>query len=119
MIIRLNGMTFYGFHGVQPEERVLGQRFEVDAEIYTLDADDPQVIHLEDTVDYTKIYDEIKHIMEVKQFPLLENCANEILDALLASHQKISKLLIRIVKPNVPIKGNLRSVSVEMTRCRK
>ena len=35
MIIRLNQMVFYGFHGVHDEERRLGQRFIVSVALYT------------------------------------------------------------------------------------
>ncbi len=31
--ISLNRMTFYGYHGVIPEERTLGQRFIVDVDL--------------------------------------------------------------------------------------
>ena len=31
--IRLNDMRFYAYHGVFPEEKKLGQRFEIDLEI--------------------------------------------------------------------------------------
>ncbi len=31
--IRLEGMAFYGFHGLNQEERALGQRFLVDLEV--------------------------------------------------------------------------------------
>ncbi len=32
-LIRLCNMQFYGRHGVNPEEGVLGQRFEVDVDL--------------------------------------------------------------------------------------
>ena len=32
-LIRLCNMQFYGRHGVNPEEQVLGQRFEVDVDL--------------------------------------------------------------------------------------
>jgi len=35
MIIRLNEMVFYGFHGLHDEERKLGQRFIVTAQLFT------------------------------------------------------------------------------------
>ena len=32
-IVRLQGMTFYGFHGVSRAERETGRRYEVDCEL--------------------------------------------------------------------------------------
>ncbi len=73
-------------------------------------------MHIEDTVDYTKVYDEIKHIMEKEQFVLLENCANCIINALLDKFLLILEITVKIEKPGVPINGSLSSVAIEMTR---
>lgn len=118
MIIRLNEMVFYGYHGVYAEERKLGQRFVVSITLYTDDALDNQIRHLEDTVDYISVYAVVKEIMESHQFHLLENCANTIANQLLKDFALIQKLQICIQKPSVPIQGSLRSVEVELTRSR-
>jgi dihydroneopterin aldolase len=44
---------------------------------------DSGILNLEDTVDYTKVYDDIREIMETHQFQLLEVCANTVADKLL------------------------------------
>jgi len=119
MIIRLNEMVFYGFHGVHAEERTLGQRFIVSIALRTDDTEDNAIRHLEDTIDYTRVYAEVKEIMESQQFQLLENCANTIADKLLADFSLLKELNIRIQKPSVPIQGSLSSVEVEITRARK
>lgn len=116
MIIRLNEMVFYGFHGVHDEERRLGQRFIVTAQLFTDDSRDRDILHLEDTVDYTRVYADIKEILETHQFHLLEACANNVADKLLADYPLLNKIMICIQKPSVAIQGSLRSVEVEMTR---
>lgn len=118
MIIRMNEMVFYGYHGVYAEERKLGQRFVVSISLFTDDALDTKVRHLEDTVDYTKVYSEVKEIMESHQFHLLENCANTIADKLLEDFSLVQKMQICIQKPSVPIQGSLKSVEVELSRSR-
>lgn len=118
MKIHLNEMIFYGYHGVHPEERTLGQRFIVD---FTFEADpkyDREIKHLEDTIDYTKVFDIIKHTLEEQKFFLLEVCANSILDHIFAEFPKIIYANVRIRKPSVPINGSLSSVEVEMERNR-
>ena len=111
-------MVFYGFHGVHHEERTLGQRFIVSATLYTDDALDTKIRHLNDTVDYTKIYDDIKDTMESQQFQLLECCADAIAAKLLDSYSLLTQVKICIQKPSVPIQGSLKSVEVELTRAR-
>ncbi|MCF7793273.1 MAG: dihydroneopterin aldolase [Candidatus Cloacimonetes bacterium] len=118
MKIYLNEMIFYGYHGVHPEERKLGQRFIVD---FTYESDpkrDKEIKHLEDTIDYTKVFDIIKHTLEKREFHLLEVCANSILDHILEEFPKIIYANVRIRKPSVPINGSLDSVEVEMERNR-
>jgi len=116
--IRLNEMVFYGFHGIHDEERSLGQRFIVSATLYTEHSKDKIIRELEDTVDYRKVYDDIREIMESQQFKLLENCANTIADKLISDFPLIQKLMICIQKPSVPIPGSLKSVEVEICRTR-
>ena len=118
MNIYLNDMVFYGYHGVYPEERKLGQRFIVNAILTTSDEKDNLIEHLSDTVDYTKVYDEIKSMMEKEQFELLENCANKILNCLLERFELLQEVKIKIEKPGVPINGSLSSVAIEMHRSR-
>ncbi|MBP7205766.1 MAG: dihydroneopterin aldolase [Candidatus Cloacimonetes bacterium] len=118
MIIRINEMVFYGFHGVHDEERKLGQRFIVNVEMQTRPGSDAAIRHLDDTVDYTKAYAVIREIMESHQFQLLEACANTVADKLLAGFPLIWQLTLRIQKPSVPIQGSLGGVEVELTRSR-
>ncbi|MBC8384024.1 MAG: dihydroneopterin aldolase [Candidatus Cloacimonetes bacterium] len=118
MKIHLNEMVFYGHHGVHPEERKLGQRFIVNFSYETDHKHDQKLEHIDDTIDYTKVFQIIKNILENKEFLLLENCANTILDSILSSFSKIIHAKVRIRKPSVPIKGSLGSVEVEMDRFR-
>ncbi len=118
MKIILKDMIFYGYHGVQDAERTLGQRFTVTITLATDDAKDRFVNKLEDTVDYTKVYDVIKNIMEVDKYLLLENCANTILDNILDRFDLVESATISIRKPSVPIQGHLSFSEIEMTRGR-
>lgn len=118
MKVTLNKMVFYGYHGVYPEERVLGQRFVVTLTFSTTDSEDTKIVHLEDTVDYTKVYACVKEIMEKKTFHLLENCANEIIRVILEEFIKINSVHVIIEKPSVAINGPLNFVALEMERCR-
>ncbi len=118
MRIHLNEMVFYGHHGVHPEERKLGQRFIVD---FTYETDpnlDQKIKHINDTVNYTKVFGIIKDIIETREFFLLEDCANIILNSVMEDFPKIEKSIINIKKPSVPIKGSINSVEIEMERIR-
>jgi len=118
MKIHLHEMVFYGYHGVHDEERKLGQRFIVNFSFETANKHDTRIKKLEDTVDYTKVFTIIKHILENEKFKLLENCANTILDKIMADYPELVRTNVKIKKPSVAINGNLNSVEVEMERTR-
>jgi dihydroneopterin aldolase len=111
-------MVFYGFHGVYDEERRLGQRFIVTLHLFTDEQNDPDIYKLEDTVDYTKVFEVIKNVMENEQFQLLEACANRILDRVLTVFTLVTKVKVYIQKPSVAIQGSLKSVEIVMQRSR-
>ena len=119
MKMHLNEMVFYGHHGVHPEERKLGQRFVVNFIYETNPKQDQSMEHILDTIDYTKVFSIIKHVMEKEEFLLLENCADTILVTVLETFPKIIHATVKIRKPSVPIRGSLGSVEVEMDRLQK
>ncbi|MCF7912632.1 MAG: dihydroneopterin aldolase [Candidatus Cloacimonetes bacterium] len=118
MKIRLNKMVFFGYHGTHPEERKLGQRFIVDFELETAGEHDNNIRHIEDTIDYTLVFDLIKETMEKHSYHLMENCANHVLEEVMRSFTEIIRAEIRIKKPSVSINGSLDSAEVIMSRQR-
>ena len=73
---------------------------------------------LEDTIDYSKIYESVKNSFSEKRFHLLEALANNILDSLMKSYPLDSvKIVVR--KPHAPINGVIESVEFELEKKRK
>ena len=50
--IRLDNVVVYGFHGVHPEEKTLGQRFEIDLEYRLKNPADPWKDEERSTISY-------------------------------------------------------------------
>ena len=117
--IVLEGMRFYGFHGVNPEERVLGQEYLVDLavemELRTAGASD----RLEDTVSYAHIYRAVLDVMEGEPRNLLEAAAQSIAERVLADFPADS-VSVRVKKPHPPIRGSvIENATVEIYRRRE
>ena len=117
--IPLEGLTFYGYHGVHPEERKLGQRFTVDIRAY-LDLTAPgRSDNLEDTVSYSELYRIAKAVVEGEPHNLLESVAETIARRILDSFS-VEAVKVRVGKPSPPISGAaLKGVSVEIYRERE
>ena len=114
--IRLEGMVFYGYHGVGAAEQELGQRFVVDLELHCdLRAaglsDDPQ-----DTINYTGVYRLVKEVVEGPSRKLLESLAETIAQRILEDFE-VGSIKVRVKKPEVPMKGSILShAGVEIFR---
>jgi dihydroneopterin aldolase len=115
--IMLEGMRFYGYHGVAAEEKALGQWFEIDVVMW---GDFSQAIctdNLEKALDYSRVYEMTREIVEGPSVNLLEHLAHKIMHALL-SLPLLEKALVRIKKPQAPVKGPLSYAGVEIVRCK-
>ncbi len=115
-IIRLKNMVFYGFHGVEAYEKEWGGRFEVDLELACDLQDAIKTDKLHDTVNYESIYNLIYDLVTSRKYYLIEALAGEMCKSIKEKYPKVLKVTARIRKPNVPIKGVLDTVEVEITR---
>lgn len=114
--IKVNGMMFYGYHGLFPEENKLGQRFTVDVELMGDFRKAGITDQMEDSIDYGEVYETTKSIMEGKAYHLLESLAETIAKTMFRTFDKLSAIRINIDKPGPPIPGYYESVGVEITR---
>jgi 7,8-dihydroneopterin aldolase/epimerase/oxygenase len=116
--IILTNMNFYAYHGVLQEEQEKGQNFFIDIEMY-IDLKNAGISdNLEDTVDYSAIYDIIKNITEKNKFRLIEKLADNISREILSGYCNILEIIVRVRKPEAPLGGKLDWASVEIKRTR-
>ncbi len=117
--IVLEGMRFYGFHGVNPEERVLGQEYLVDLAVEMDLGRAGTSDRLEDTISYAHIYRAVRDVMEGEPRNLLEAAARSIADRLLAEFP-VDSVSVRVKKPHPPIRGSvIENATVEIFRRRE
>jgi len=118
--IILEGMQFYGYHGGSPEERSLGQPFQVDLEAELDLSVAGKSDNRNDTVSYTHLYRIVKEVMEAEPQNLLEALAEEIARRSLDSFPLLQGVRIRVKKTRPPIKGAVLSgAAVEVYRRRQ
>jgi len=108
-------MTFYGHHGDRKPERELGQRFEVDAEIWYDAAEAVRTDGLEKAINYCKVFELVEDVVVNNEYVLVETLVNRIADEIVR-HFDIEAIRLRVRKPRVPIRGNVDYVEVEIER---
>ncbi|MEP6465953.1 MAG: dihydroneopterin aldolase [Parafilimonas sp.] len=109
--IELSGMQFHGFHGVHEEETKTGGDFEVNMTVYFKPENFP-VKHLDETIDYTQLYELIKARMQ-QPTKLLETLATEMAQQILNTFLKIDEVIVSVKKLNPPIPFFYGSVAAE------
>jgi dihydroneopterin aldolase len=114
-LIRLSGLSFYGYHGATAAEKETGRVFEVDCELEVDLAQAGKSDQLADTIDYRQAYDVIKETVEGRAFSLLEGLAGHLADRLL-DRFPVYRVTLRVRKMNPPIPGQIKSIEVELTR---
>jgi dihydroneopterin aldolase len=110
-------MRFSARHGYHEWEQEQAQPFEVDVELVRnlqpAGVDDD----LTKTIDYGRVYDVTRQIVESTSFRLLEALAEAISHELLADFD-VTEVGVRIRKPEVKLGGPLDHAGVEIWRHR-
>lgn len=115
--IRIQNMSFYGYHGVDAEERRLGGRFSLDVELYLDLRPAGESDDLRQTVNYKEVYDLVREVHDAHPYLLLEALANDVAAAVLARFPA-EEVVIRVRKHSVPLQGLIDYAEVEIRRGR-
>ena len=114
--IILSEMEFYGYHGVNQEEKIQGQKFVVDLEINCSLLLPGQTDDLNDTVNYSQVYKLIKSIVEGPSQNLIESVAENIAYRIL-NETSADEVTVKVAKLQPPIKGSqIKLAAAQITR---
>jgi len=115
-LLRLKNITIFGFYGVSPQEREVGQKIEIDLELYTDLSAACASDSLQDTINYETVYTAVMELVdEGKRYRLLESLGEEICDTIIRRYP-VEKVIIKMQKVNLPFPNNLSHIEIELTR---
>ena len=117
-IISLKGMEFFTHLGVKSEEKENGQKIIIDLDLSCYYLPGIASDDLEQTVNYSAVYDYVKEKAEAAQNDLIEYLAGEIADGILSRFPLVATLSLTIKKPFAPIEGTFDYMAFSMTRNR-
>jgi dihydroneopterin aldolase len=103
-IVFIERLQVYGYHGVHPEERALGQWFEIDLQVEISTRQAGVSDELSQTVSYSDLARRVMAIIEGEPKRLIEAVAESVAAAVLAEDGRIGAVTVTIRKPNAPIK---------------
>lgn len=114
--IELEGMRFYAFHGVAPQERTVGNSFVVTLSLTVplgVAAESDELAH---TVNYAEVYESVNEEMKIPS-RLLEHVAGRILYALKKRFPEVTAARVKVSKLTPPFGGDVQSASVILEEC--
>jgi 7,8-dihydroneopterin aldolase/epimerase/oxygenase len=115
--LNLKGIRGYGYTGALPEERVLGQWFEVNLWIYLDLGPAGQSDVLADTLDYRNVIAQVKEIVGRSHFALVERLATVIAEAVL-TYPEVMQVKVHLIKVAPPIPDFSGQIQVEIVRAK-
>ena len=116
--IILAEMAFFGRHGVSDAERSAEQEIDVDVEVEADLAGAGASDDLADTINYSRVFDACREVVEERSYKLLEAIAEAIATKVLADFPMATAITVRVRKPGVPIDGRLEYAGVSIERRR-
>jgi len=103
-IIKIKNMEVFARHGVFSEEKTLGQKFIISAELFMDIRKAGKSDDLSFSVDYGNAAYFIKNFVEENVFNLLETIAERLVEKLLIEFKELTRVRLEIKKPWAPVK---------------
>lgn len=116
--IFISGLALHAHHGVMPHEGKVGQSFKLDI---TLDIDLDEAARsdrLRHTVSYGQVATIATEAFCAKRYKLIEAAAGAVIDALMQTFSRVTRVRITVHKPHAPIAATFDDVGVIITRAR-
>ncbi|WP_346986495.1 dihydroneopterin aldolase [Chryseobacterium sp. POE27] len=113
--IFLEDVKIYAYHGVLPEENIIGTYYILNLEIHTDLWKAAQSDNLDDTISYADINEVIRHEMKIKS-KLLEHVAGRIISKIHENFPEISYIKLKITKTAPPMLGEMKGASIELEK---
>lgn len=115
-LIRLKDITIFGFYGVSPQEREVGQKIQIDLDLHADLSAACASDSLQDTINYESVYSTVMEVVEAgKRYRLLETLGEEICEVILGKYP-VAKVDIRMRKLNLPFPNNLSYIEIGLSR---
>lgn len=113
----LHNVELYGYHGVLPQERVLGSKYALDVEVWYDAARAAQTDRVEYAVNYSEVLEVVVGVFETP-YHLLEALSEAIICAVMEHFTLVEYIVLRIRKFSVPLGRPVAYVELEQCKQR-
>ena len=103
LTVHLSDLQFYAYHGIHPEEAVVGGNYLVDLRV-DYDEKNNQMDDIQNIINYEELFNIIKKRMALAT-PLLEEIADAIIRKIKHRYAVAKEITISVYKLQPPIEG--------------
>lgn len=113
--ILLEDIKIYAYHGVLPEEALIGNNYIINVELQADLEKASQSDNLEDTINYAEVSEIIHREMAIRS-ELLEHVIGRIINKIENQFPQITFIKIKLTKTVPPMPGEMKGVSLEFEK---
>lgn len=118
-LITLNGIHLYAFHGVEAQERLVGNDYTIDLQLeVSLQWEDMEADDVNRTVNYADVFRAVKEEMK-RPSNLLEHVAWRIVGRLFLDFSAVQAAELHLQKRNPPMGADITSAGVRIAASRE
>lgn len=114
--IYIKDLEVYGFHGVNQQEKDMGQRFLISLELFLSLGEAGESDDLNKTVSYAQVCVDVEEEFKKEKYDLIEKAAEKLAEFVLINYKLVDRVKIKIKKPWAPIGKPIDYAAVEIDR---
>lgn len=116
--IFLKDIRCYAYHGVAPQENLIGNEYVIDLKLKVDISKAAQTDEVADTVNYAEVHQVIMAEMAVPS-KLLEHVGGRIIEKLFQQFPALEEIELHLSKRNPPMGADVESAGIELHCSRK
>lgn len=114
--IYIKDLEVYAFHGVNEEEKSMGQRFLISVDLWVNLREAGQTDNLDATVNYADLCHAVEKEFKKEKYDLIEKSAEALADFILVNYALVEGVKVLVKKPWAPIGKPIAYAAVEVER---
>ncbi len=112
----IQDLEIYAFHGVNQEEKNMGQKFLISVELDVDLLEPGQSDDLTTTINYAKLCHELENEFLKQKYHLIERAAHKLCERILFNYPQVQRLKLTLKKPWAPIGKAIDYAAVQLER---
>ena len=114
--IRIKDLEIYSYHGINTQEKEMGQRFILSLDIFFDMRKAGKTDSIADTVNYAQLCYDVEKEFNREEYDLIQTAAEKVAEYVLKNYDLIEKMTVEIKKPWAPIGKPIDYPSVKIER---